>query len=993
VGEDTHHSCHRLALSPRALSRTSSLFFYSKAELKEERAKDPQRVSLLLSFSVGPSLSLSLSLWEQRRRAKEDFWAKTMRLPDGGDPCAHVSAETVRMPPKDGAVRVYKEECTQCFASVDGEDGILVCASCFNGGCEKHAARHATAHKHPCALRMHRKRKADDSAAADADSKGSAGAGDDAAAADADMKDAPTPDRVRIEPTQESFEWEWEACCIECGGDGSWTPVDRKDSRLTACAQEVLETKSAAQADNVKAWENVRIQCEHTVMLEQPPKESAPQLAAKSLAHCSECELSNNLWLCMTCGHLGCGRRNWDGSGGHNHAVDHNETSGHHVVCKLGTITAEGDADIHCYRCDEERLDPMLAEHMARFGIDISSQSKTEQTMAELEAAQNLDPSLFSKGGDGLHEKLVYGPGYTGLANLGNTCYMASTLQAVMDLPEFRQRYYGSGNAAQEHIDACDNVAPAECFLCQTHKLAHGMLSGEHSVAPEAPAEGEDVDDQEGIPPRMFKSLLCRDHPEFSSMQQQDAEEFFQFMLESFRAREGRSTDPTTTFDFTSQDRLQCVSCKKVRYMSTDSQTLALPVPDDKKVEDPQALAAAMEEEERLEKLRAEAAERTAAREKAEAEAAAAKEAADAKPAGEKKDGDDAAMSDAPGDKDGDSKEESKDEKKKELPPERQDLTRLERASYIPFSACTDAFAREEAVEFTCTECGSKQGALKRSRVSHFPDTLAVAMRRFTHTDWVPRKVGFQIRFDPDVKQTPADGRVVFDFEALRGAVPGANGEELMSSDGEGASAGPQLDMTAVAALEGMGFPRVRAERAVFETAGRGPEAAMEWLLMHSEDADIDKPLSEVTGGSGDGAGAGAAGAGAPPAAVSSLVDMGFSEQRALYALRVNDNDPERSVEWLFAHADDPIEEDPPAPEAGAAASESKEKPELDTKTAKYELSGFVEHRGTSTRSGHYVAYLFKDGRWVHFNDRKVCEADSPPTQFAYMYFFRRCEE
>ena len=46
----------------------------------------------------------------------------------------------------------------------------------------------------------------------------------------------------------------------------------------------------------------------------------------------------------MTCGHLGCGRKNWDGTGGNNHAVEHFESHHHPLVCKLGTITPEGTA-------------------------------------------------------------------------------------------------------------------------------------------------------------------------------------------------------------------------------------------------------------------------------------------------------------------------------------------------------------------------------------------------------------------------------------------------------------------------------------------------------------------------------------------------------------------------------------------------------------------------------------------------------------------------
>lgn len=40
----------------------------------------------------------------------------------------------------------------------------------------------------------------------------------------------------------------------------------------------------------------------------------------------------------------------------------------------------------------------------------------------------------------GCELKLVYGPGYTGLQNLGNSCYMNSILQVLFTIPEFKKR-------------------------------------------------------------------------------------------------------------------------------------------------------------------------------------------------------------------------------------------------------------------------------------------------------------------------------------------------------------------------------------------------------------------------------------------------------------------------------------------------------------------------------------------------------------------------
>ena len=144
------------------------------------------------------------------------------------------------------------------------------------------------------------------------------------------------------------------------------------------------------------------------------------------MACCEECDLKSNLWLCMSTGHLGCGRKYYDGSGGNNHAVDHWEKTGNPVALKLGTITPEGTASIHCYKCDDDVLDPKLAEHMAVLGIDISTQVKTEKTMAELNLDANLNLTLSKVLEEGKTLTPVFGPGLTGMENLGNTCYMNS---------------------------------------------------------------------------------------------------------------------------------------------------------------------------------------------------------------------------------------------------------------------------------------------------------------------------------------------------------------------------------------------------------------------------------------------------------------------------------------------------------------------------------------------------------------------------------------
>jgi len=59
-----------------------------------------------------------------------------------------------------------------------------------------------------------------------------------------------------------------------------------------------------------------------------------------------KCDLKENLWLCLTCGSLGCGRKQVGGLDGNGHALSHFNESQHSVSVKLGTITPEGNAGL-----------------------------------------------------------------------------------------------------------------------------------------------------------------------------------------------------------------------------------------------------------------------------------------------------------------------------------------------------------------------------------------------------------------------------------------------------------------------------------------------------------------------------------------------------------------------------------------------------------------------------------------------------------------------
>jgi hypothetical protein len=87
--------------------------------------------------------------------------------------------------------------------------------------------------------------------------------------------------------------------------------------------------------------------------VDSPPKISPDPKSWK----CYACDMTENLWLNLSTGVIGCGRRQYDGSGGNSHAFDHfTETGETFPLCvKLGTITPEG-GDVYSYHPSENDL-------------------------------------------------------------------------------------------------------------------------------------------------------------------------------------------------------------------------------------------------------------------------------------------------------------------------------------------------------------------------------------------------------------------------------------------------------------------------------------------------------------------------------------------------------------------------------------------------------------------------------------------------------------
>ena len=124
--------------------------------------------------------------------------------------------------------------------------------------------------------------------------------------------------------------------------DGLEHPELSADPLIQSLSDGILNSSPSGGQPGVHPWEEEIALCEHTLTLEQLASGPIP---ASGLAHCIRCELKENLWLCLICGSLGCGRKQYGGApGGNGHGLNHFEETGHPISVKLGTITPEGEA-------------------------------------------------------------------------------------------------------------------------------------------------------------------------------------------------------------------------------------------------------------------------------------------------------------------------------------------------------------------------------------------------------------------------------------------------------------------------------------------------------------------------------------------------------------------------------------------------------------------------------------------------------------------------
>ena len=311
------------------------------------------------------------------------------------------------------------------------------------------------------------------------------------------------------------------------------------------CYDEYLWKLVEQPSDNSKAlssiWEYEIKECPHSIDI-NPLSNSLATIPSS----CSECPLSDNIWMCLKCGHCGCGRSYFDGSGGNNHAIDHSKEDGHCVAVKIGTISREGDCDAYCYACNDSVRVSDLIKHLATLGIPgLASLEPTTKSTQQLEQEMNesFQPQSDTCSIDGTLR--LHGPNQVGLSNMGNTCYMNSSLVCLLKVKPIKEFFNSIGLI---HQMECNKKGP-DCFYCQLVKLCNALTIGNDSI------------DQADLVPKMFRVCVGKRNENFKTTRQQDVHEFTEFLFTSLEQFPPLRSLIEDTFQLHFTSKFKCTNC------------------------------------------------------------------------------------------------------------------------------------------------------------------------------------------------------------------------------------------------------------------------------------------------------------------------------------------------------------------------------------------------------------------------------------------------
>lgn len=357
--------------------------------------------------------------------------------------------------PRSVPQTVYKSKCDFCFLDSSSPEGLDVCLECDCCACNDHFKYHAEKYGHKFYVNIRYEEKKESSENTET------------------LKDKEQEKIITVHSIEKGLLNE-----ENCSNYNELYLLARKIADADE-TRYVPRNKSTSTTTN---FDDFVINCDHLDSIlehhrKTSNKDEFPQII-KDECKCADCDIKENLWLCLTCGHLGCGRAQI-GCVGNGHALQHYKETGHPISIKIGTLSATRLPDIYCYSCDIEPVlkeeDPRLIEILKSFKLSLSGEP-TEKSLSQIEDEMSKKLAMMSSLEGGPNLPLVNLNSVTGIANVGCTCYASAAVQAVHSCID-RLGTDITFDKFINHWKDCMYNNMRECIRCQEFRLLSSIES------------------------------------------------------------------------------------------------------------------------------------------------------------------------------------------------------------------------------------------------------------------------------------------------------------------------------------------------------------------------------------------------------------------------------------------------------------------------------------------------------------------------------------
>lgn len=308
-----------------------------------------------------------------------------------------------------------------------------------------------------------------------------------------------------------------------------YSPVLTEDE-CRAIEKGVKSLLNAENRTESLLFESSKIECPHLMGI-------TPADLSTMEEKCEACDVESNLWACFECGYLGCGRKQY-GVEGNGHSLQHFSDTRHPLCVFVGKVAEGRSSDTFCYLCDT-----FVVNYLHK---DEGDDTRKTKSFVDTETQATKSTSESTKASESTNEGTTQKEcAYVGISNLGNTCYLSSVMQMIAHTvnPEYME----------SHFMKCED-SPLECLICQTIRVLASIKA------------------KVFVPIIDFARLVFKHFPMFEQNAQQDASEFFIYLVNQIKTAEaeGKMTKITQMMDYELNNVMEC-ECGIVRRRKEES--------------------------------------------------------------------------------------------------------------------------------------------------------------------------------------------------------------------------------------------------------------------------------------------------------------------------------------------------------------------------------------------------------------------------------------